>query len=528
MKTSIKFILLCLIAQLSNVAFAQQPEAGKVQKQENFKYSRPSLTLLQVLGNGGEYGNEFVNNFSSNEKFDFNTINTTAINAGDNELKTLMAQNIGKQVLFHWLHFDGKGFNSDVLEARSMYNATDQDVILDASKRVADLKYQGRSLMDNSYVMTVTPSKMVPQYDKKNKLTGYSTSVVSTVYKVNFNEDLLTAVWDNWMDSTLTQEEQNKRMEFFNNLEVGLDSITTVQVQGSGTTQSEAIAAASEEMLTSLEKKIDKWQVVSTIYSKNPIAAKIGKKEGLKNSQRYRAFKLIEDENGELIQKGLGYLRATNVADNRSVATGETEEFSNFYQISGGKLREGMYIKQKNDARIGVSASYNFGRHLTKKTGFSMAEITIDYLLHTSQAMGMMQYAMINIGYDDAKCKIEGVSGEYKGQMLQVSLGYGVGFHPIRPIEIMPYAFVGCDYNLKNGTDTEKESDESFMKKLGYYGGGGAKISFMVAYPVQLFVKADYSYLFSAGVQYVNPRDNSNETNKGQGLSVSAGFRVAF
>lgn len=524
----IRLFLLCLLAQFVAFAYAQQPEAAKVAKQENLTYSRPSLSLIKITGfKNTQYADLLVDYFSKSEKFDFNIINTKSVQGNNDLHSVLMSENVGKQVLFHWLHFDGKGFNSDVLEARSMYNATDQDIILDASKKIADLKYQGRSLMDNSYVMALNLSDLSERHNKKGEITGYSAVVETKVFKVDFNDELLTSVWDNWIDAsdtTLTQAEIDKKATFFNNLNVNLDSIAAVSVSGFGATPEEAVADARDEVFHALEKKIDKWEVVSTIYQKNPISAKIGSKEGLKNSQRFRAFKIVEDENGQVTQKGLGYLRVAKVAKNTAVATGETEELSTFYQISGGKLREGMYLKQKNDARMGVSASYNFGRHMTDKTGFSMAELTIDYLLHTSQS-GVMQYTFLTIGYDEASCEIEGY--EYKGNMLQCSLGYGVGIHPIRPVEIMPYAFIGGDYNLK-GADESYDNEESFAKKLGYFVGGGAKISFMVAYPVQLFVKADYTYLFSAGEQYINPRKNSDKVDKGHGFSLSAGFRVAF
>lgn len=517
-KKIFKCATLCMVMQVATLSFAQD-EAVKVKPQEGFNYSRASISVVKVDGNYSQYGDVVVDALDLGDKFDINDINTKSLPS----VESLLSSNIGNQVLLHWLGYDGVAFNSNVLEERSMYNATDQDVLLDQAAKVASLKTQGRKLMNNSYILLVTPQNLKEsrETDKKgNVKVRYNGTVEATVYKLDFNDELLSAVWDNWIsvsDTTMTESDYYQKASFFNNLKINAEHVATESNTCSANTPEEAFAAAASSLIFSLEKKIDGWQVVSTIYSKHPITAKLGTKEGLKNSQRFRAYKVVEDEEGNVKYKGLGYLRVTHVADNSSVATGETTDLSKFYQISGGKLREGMILKQKNDARMGISLEYNF------MPSYSLAEISVDFLTHTSTTMGIMQYVFLKGGYDKP----------YKDSdepwYVQAKIGYGIGIHPIRPIEIMPYAFFGADLmNLKDSDDGD--DDDSFTEKMALMAGGGVKISFQIAYPVQLFVKAEYAKIFDEGKLYIPrlEREFLVKQDKIKDFSVGAGFRVAF
>ena len=108
---------------------------------------------------------------------------------------------------------------------------------------------------------------------------------------------------------------------------------------------------AFADAMFKLEKMIPGWQVGVAVISVKPIKAKVGRKEGLSNGSRFRAYSYEEDRDGNLLSRKRGYLRAAEVSDNRQFATGRTEP-STFYQISGVRnIEEGWILKEKKDSK---------------------------------------------------------------------------------------------------------------------------------------------------------------------------------
>lgn len=486
-------------------------KTAKVSSQEAFDYNRCSLSIIAL--NGMTSYDDDVNTWTSSTdfdgKFDMNKIATTGISTSSNSDKiknVLIKENVGKQVLNYWLQYDGTKFSSKLMENRSSYNATDADVLRDQASKVKTLNLANKTLLNNSFVMVTGPTSVERKVTKKGEVY-YEALIDAYVYKVNLNDSILTTVWENWLDESANSNNKS----IYDNLNVEIDYVASVtKKSGVGENPAQAINEAFGEILDPLEKKIGKWQVVTSIYRKHPLGAKIGKKEGLKNSDRYRAFKVVEDQNGNLEYKKVGFVRATKVINNTNVATGESD-CSNFYQISGRTLREGMFLKQKKDIKLSVSGSYNTG-------GYNIAQVDIDYLVHTSNVLGVMQYAGLSIGYDDGK---DGFSKK-KAIYIPVTLNYGIGIHPVRILEILPSIGVGADYYSLPSDDSS--DDSKFDKQLAYFAHGGVKVGLQIFYPIQIFVRADYSYKFSEGELYKECISHK----RFEKLSFGAGLKINF
>ena len=272
-------------------------------------------------------------------------------------------------------------------------------------------------------------------------------------------------------------------------------------------------------VIPKLEKKIADWQVAVSIASVKPLKAKIGKKEGLRNGQRFRSYMYTEDKDGNLVSKKRGYLRATTVIDNRGYASGSTD-MSSFYQISGGEnIQEGWIIKQKNDIKLGVSVMGRVGG----LSNFGV-KVDLDYLAHFSRVGSL--YPMVSIGIDPTSMAID--LGGSKSSNLNFGIGAGYGLHALRWLEIMPYITLGADVFTLPKEITEinkKASATAFLIEPGL------RVGFQVAYPVSLFVKGGYDILVEPAVGGNNYYSLINAIAKNphkSGLFVDFGIRVGF
>jgi hypothetical protein len=74
-------------------------------------------------------------------------------------------------------------------------------------------------------------------------------------------------------------------------------------------------------------------------------------------NQRWFVYELEQKADGKIAQNRKGVIRASKkIADNRTQATGDSKT-TQFYQIYGGRLAEGMLLQQKPDFGIAVTGT---------------------------------------------------------------------------------------------------------------------------------------------------------------------------
>lgn len=498
-----KFIIAAAAGVMGLAAVAQ----NQVQQPEAMDYQRCNVTVIAVGNNSySSTVKAWADSVNYDGKFDKNIINATAQGADKADMEqSLRDGRIGKKVVDYWLDFDGKQFGTGILETRSRYNATDADVLRDRASKVSTLMTSGRPLMKNSYVIVVNPVSVVEKTDKKGKVS-YDATVDTYVYRVALNDTILDIVWGGWLDDEATAE----AVAAYNAMDFDIEEVASVQQKANSKNPVEAVITACNSALEPLEKKIDKWQVVTSIYEVHPIRAKIGTKEGVHNSDRFACYKTIEDEQGNLNYKRIGYVRATDVVNNSFIAEGETGT-TKFYQLSGRGMQQGMFLKQKKDARSSIS-------FMGAVNSYQLGAIQYDYLMHTTQTMGIMQYIGIQVGADYCKDYFE-----ENALYANASLNYSIGIHPVRILEVTPNIGVGVDYyGTSDAIDTDSD-DSKVSKRLAYFARGGVKVGVQVWYPVQVFVSADYAYSFSEGEQYVPSLDKRFKK-----LGFGAGIKINF
>lgn len=495
----------------------------KVRENVQDDYKRNSLSII-VVDRGDNYDDtvfEAVRSINLGDKFDLNLIPTNRITISGNRANTVggievgkavNASDLGKEILSYWFDRQADGtMNAKRLEQRGNYNADDQDVLNARAAKVGpeSLGDTGYALVSGSYVMILDYSGITSSKNDKQEVS-WSVTTNAYVYQIDYSQDIEAQVIEAWIYEDDTPEVIAQKNEAYAKILVGMSpkatvSYTTSAKEADGGVRA-AIVEGYGETLLRLENQIPAWNVTTSIALRNPLRAKIGTKEGVKNRMRFQAYMVKGDrKTGEPYTVSKGYIRATTIADNRGMATGQSTKFTEFYQISGGKIDEGMTIKQKNDLGMGVSLGYKVG-------GLAPYNLTVDYLASIN-TKGFSHYGLLNIGYDMfSGSKIGDKVGKYldAGDLtgltdggisyINFGIGYGFGIRPIRHVELMPFIMGGGDYMMNHNDflneNAGEETEDSFMDKVAWYGNAGLRINFNVKYPLQLFIQADYTLLF--------------------------------
>ena len=592
-----RLVILLLAVAMCVPAVAQRI----VESTEEFvSYNRNSISVLVTTYNDQYDGAciNTVNGFDFGSKFDVNNIITKTVAVRQNRivqdgsiwiyssdsgtiddvLTTLNKNNVGKEILTYILSPDSQGrFTRDVINTRGQWNASEKDYIESKATQVDAMGQNGEKLIDDSYIIVfdVRNPEQVETKTKDSKgkevvKISWKANVGAMVFRIKNAEDVVNNVvnsmWITDFDDAATVAAKKKA---FDDLRVQMELVATAGVTTSGKELSRAVANSKESIISKLEDDIQAWQVTIDCETVHPfITAKIGRKEGVKNGQRYGIYGQVYNSTEERLEfKRKGYVRATEVADNRRVADG-TSDSTYFYRISGSAALTGAEIlKQRNDLGIGISGNYNLNGSTSAPAessmfgSFSMIEFGVDYLAFI-QKRGFSHYIMINLGMDringDNLYKGHKEFGKYdialdnEGQFLfkkgasytNVTIGYMFGIKIKQFAEIQPFIRGGIDMVSAN---TTMELDEKALKSLAaiedynikneneltkssnaYYLDPGVRMVFNVIYPVQIYLQANYSVLLSGDDKYniINKYMIDGGYGHSNGLGVGGGVRV--
>lgn len=508
------FYTFALLIFVSASAFAQS-------KTLDDSYNRNSVSKLWISF-GDNFDNTVKNayaNFSFGEKYDYNDLDVTAIttqtNRGDatvsNVLDILNNQNFGKSIVSYWFNRNSEGMmNDEMMRQRSLYNVNDEDVMIAAAAKVSNLADRSDALIRQSYIVVFNTNEI-----KREQLKDPKTGKVSVlwqaksdayVYQIDIDSTFIEDLYMNmWIQDDDTPEVKAAKKQLYDSLQVNMKTVASVSGHGASTVSEKnpeesakqsAVSSSFEALLFKMENAIPDWQVKVAIHDVHPIRSKIGTKENLKNTDRYRVYYYFEDKNGHLKTRPKGYIRVTTIADNESIASGETP-MSRFYQISGGRLEPGMLMVEKKDRRMGISAG-------VKYHGANSFFIDLDFLMHIND-LGFCSYPFASIGFDQRE--------EFYANL---AIGYGHGIPLTRLFELMPFAGFGIDYMAHENVDEDK-----IAQYTAFFAEAGARFSIQPVYPIRVFVQADYSLNFLEGIHY-----ETGENRFGVGLSI--GLRYAF
>lgn len=465
-----KLFTLFSLALLSIATLSAQEQ--NEEKVVSSTYNRPSVSYLLVERDWHEAAEirAFFNGLTIGEKYDENWIDTdyldaeygagVAITSGQ-VAAALEEEEIAKEVMSYLFDRQDDGtFTDAIIKERGLYNANDQDIQNLEAAKVKDIAYEwGEPLVNSAYVVALDMYATKVTKSEDGKRITYAVNCAAHVFQLDGSQDVLNEFYETaWADASSSAEEKAAKSAAYDNMKFNLKYVTSVTTVGTSTKSeyvngsvSKACQNAYESVIFNLEKQIDAWKTVVGVISTRPIAAKIGTKESVKNGDRFQAYVYKEDENGELYSVKRGMVRATVVANNKGVATGDTKP-SYFYQISGAvNIKEGYTLQQSNDLKLGVAGTVGF-----TPNGFR-AGLDMDYIGHISRH-GVITYGMVNAGMNIMDVNYNGV-----GSLTDASVGFGIGIPVTRFFEITPSVMVGGYALLEDGSDSTGDD---------YYGGG--------------------------------------------------------
>jgi len=404
-----KLLLLTFISCYSLSVFSQSETNDLI-------YRRSSLYTLMVSdeneGHAEVIQNSFIN-YPLPEKFNShivkgriipktidNTLSKKEVNSLQKQAITdfLNTNDIAKSMIAKWFNRSEKGgFNMELISERGYYNASDLDVkIANQTERgnamIADA---GEELINNTFVvinnfkytnkeevakktnsiLAAVSSAAAEAGNKDVSLIANTTSegvdvlgkgyVIKTdsyLYKLVWNEEIASIFYnDLWNEDADLDPERVKAFDetdIFSLEYIGMESAWADLQSTKYTKQTDeeliatATIKASDAVIAKLQRTYEVFRTKTPLLSGDPIAAKIGLKEGVEKGDKYGVLEQIINKEGKTEYKQIGIIRAEKdlIWDNRFMATEETETELEYTTFKGSKNKyyPGMLIKQIN------------------------------------------------------------------------------------------------------------------------------------------------------------------------------------
>jgi len=471
----------------------------------------------------------------------------------------LLNQNkVGQGIVAKWFNRQSDGtFNTDVLKERGIYNSDDSDLsVASASKRgESALMDAGLHLIDHSYILVLGFSNLMTMdqyYDKSEakpetrKMNGVKGDLIGLLYKLNFNDSVSSVFYQNMWVNSGDSDSKSKIARFDANtfpLIPVKNLIMPMQATqyNPGQTLSPKVQKTQDQLLQDLVNnsmtnllnhltfQVSDFKVKAQVYQTNPIAVKIGKKEGLGYDQRYFVFENRQTRSGETYSSRKAVIKSMSVADNRSVTSGETKP-SYFYQIAGGKIDNmGMFVEQRIDAGLNLFLGY-------QQDAMSGLDARVEYYIgrlfyggkDKGISKGMTSFKLyVDGGFNSIKDEftLETLTGTEQVDLLRVSAGLNKDFYLTHFLHFGPFAGYGIE--SATGKDSKYKVETGFIE-------AGARLGINLKYNIQLVGSATYYIMMAPGVkdgegtEVTNPDDFDTYFPDRAGLGISYGIRFMF
>lgn len=573
-------------------AYGQSDDAKKVDESKVAEsYDRSGMTpiLLDFTNDRfADYIRNSAQRISIPIKFDDNSLGVKSISAPyyrDENLSAysnlsafkpqvkqkLLDERLNYKLLEFWWGIQADGsYIADNIQERGMYNATDIDVNkADASKvGRAKLGDAGEKLIGNSYILVYEFREiktMKEIYDakdaaarkkaKKNETefkpikrseNGFEGEILAYLYRLSYNDTIQAYFFDSFTDENLIDLE--KLYTVYNNVAEPIKFVSTTSASIEGTQKNnnplqktkqqlfdKFVADGISSVISSFGRNLEQFRVKTPVVSERPIKAKIGKKEGLTPDKRFFVWEYYENSKGETKTRKKAVVRSKKVHDNTNDALGYTGT-TNFFQVSGGKVRNGMILQEKVDLGIGVGMGvFNYAG----SSAFLMrGELNLSQLMGAfvnTSLTSFRAYAEMSFQKHDTMTHVQ-ERNEYKFTYMRG--GLSKDFYFARRFHIGLLAGVGLEQATWKDTDDTEDVDNS-----GHYStflsSMGAKIGVNLFGSMELVLTATQNTTFGDILEYNSEGElsnthidiNWNDTGffpDRHGLGVDVALRILF
>jgi len=307
---------------------------------------------------------------------------------------------IGREMVADQWSRDNEGnFDYDALMKAAAYSATDADALKSSASADKGQVYTviADKLLGKNYIISYTIEQiqsMQEYYDAQDKSGRETAAITKKEYKpvkrnregwkVTFSYDVYRLMWndsiqnifynDMYVDKSTTSN-RNEKISNFNDAIFEMELMHS-GIAGASSTQSndperykilkrKSMTELMQELAPSMQssaifsssKKVEDFKLKAPILSKAPIKAKLGTKEGLYVDQRFFAYEYEIDKKGNEVKKKKAVVRAVKIANNDSIATGNSIP-STFRQQGGKRIYEGTLLEMKEDVGLGLTMGY--------------------------------------------------------------------------------------------------------------------------------------------------------------------------
>jgi hypothetical protein len=469
------------------------------------------------------------------------------VNIGD----VLARNKVGNKIIAYWYARQADGtMSADRFLERGMYNATDADILkAKGTKRGVDaIKDYGDKLIKNSYVAVMDYSGL--REINENNSRGWYSDARLYLFKVTFDEATQAKLYNElWIYPEDSPELKAKKKAAFDQMYFQLEFVSQASSPVSAqelknpppnyrATLSQAdllevvLQTGLDNNLNKVEGNVEEMKVKTSLYQTNPPRAKIGKKEGLAVDNCYFAFEyVLKERTNTLKAVRRSVLRAKNVVDNRTVATGSTQ-MSTFYQVARGRLQNGFTLQQHNEAGIGVYVGDEIGNvggisaRIEKRGGGAVGIPSIYLFIEGGMEKKTYFYMRNQLGNPLPLQNINFLRGD---------IGVAKGIRLIKTLELAPYLSVGLEAAKNKDWANDAQFKGNTLKSM--YIKYGANLSLNLRYNIQvvggvggyLFLFAeDSKETITIGGEKVNYDYFFPERAWGKAFSSYVGIRFQF
>ncbi len=536
---SLSFFVLCSFSLT-----AQQNESDAVPE----SYLRNSLTVFYIDNIGTDHwskAREKVKEIVFSDKYDNHNMESiffrppATLEAQNSQQHTsafrneLIRSDIAKQIIAKWYNRNANGMmDMQLVHQRGRFAATDADFIVAASTQRGDaaLEDMGNRLVNKSFILLLDVRNIVSMEQTDNdELKGWTADVRGHLYKVDFNEEIRRDFYETWIYEDDSPEEKNRKREAYNRLEIPLEYITSVNT-GISSTQTRRFGKKSEdqllvdlmqksmdEVLYNLERDVEDFKVVTPLYGRRPLRAKIGLKEGLLTDHRFYVYEHVYNRKNNAVEPVMrGVIRAdkrSRIHDNRHEAFGDMGT-SRFYQVAGRRLNEGYTLVQRNDLGFELLLAGTFGEI---SGGYGRLD------LRTGRFTGIRAFFIYAEGGIDAQeyTLMSGTSENFT--FIRFGAGLAKGLQFTRNIELRPYVGLGIE-SASSDTFSDDDQLSAYYVKVGANMAVNLKNNFQLVFGIG-------TYGFVSDAETVNeiPLGPWNELFPGRsGPSILTGVKFMF
>jgi len=372
------------------------------------KYKRSSLHTIMLRNPNAEQADVIEQTFLNRplpEKFNTHHIATNFISVArkarkqDKVISTyLNRNNIARDLVAKWFNRNERGeFEMNLVAERGHYNASvfDLNIARKSERGLAMLADAGEQLIANTFII-VNDYKYTNKEEVAKK-AGFLTSLVSAVataagaddvamiadaatvttavvgkgyvvkvtsylYRLKWNEKIANTFYEEfWIDANNFDSEKKRAFDKTDLFELELVGYETdfSGIQSSAFTSKsnaelieKATIKATDQTIAKLQRKFEIFRTKTPLISAQPLAAKIGMKEGLEKGDKFEVLEQYLDKDGTIAFNRVGIIKVdkNSIWDNRYKAYEENNSTTKYTSFKGGKDKfyEGMLIRQIN------------------------------------------------------------------------------------------------------------------------------------------------------------------------------------